>query len=407
VRPNKRATSSRAVLAGFVLTVQFAGTLSALAETPPPGPAAELEGLREQSVAAAHAAQAQEKKLAALAHRIELLRREAEGRQRDLDESRAEQAALLGALEHLARNPPEKVVLGSGLPLDQARGRMLIDATVPELRAEARMLGEEIARVTALRGQIANAEAELERERKALQIQHEAIAEVAGRALALGRKLAPPDPEADKRIAKLARDAAYLTELIKQADAEAVRRQKDLPGRAGDNPPDGKSKSPAAASAGPSRPASLRAFDAEHPALAIPVAGTILGGPDASESPGNASPGLTLAAIPGATVVAPFDAQIIFAGKFRSYGPILILRHGGGYHSVLAGLGRLDVGEGQWVLAGEAVGAMPEAAGDGSGGKLYIELRRDGRPVDPQPWLANPGESAGRGELSGEQKVRE
>ena len=126
------------------------------------------------------------------------------------------------------------------------------------------------------------------------------------------------------------------------------------------------------------------------------------------ESPsGNSSQALRLGAVPGAVVIAPADAQVIYAGEFHGYGPSLILRHGGGYHSVLAGLGRLDVAIGQWVLAGEPVGFMPDAAGDAPGGKLYIELRRDGRPVDPRPRLANVDGNSGRSERSGEQKVRE
>jgi septal ring factor EnvC (AmiA/AmiB activator) len=98
---------------------------------------------------------------------------------------------------------------------------------------------------------------------------------------------------------------------------------------------------------------------------------------------------------------------VIYAGMFHGHGPSLILRHGGGYHSVLAGLARLEVSLGQWVLAGEPIGAMPDATGDSPGGKLYIELRRDGRPVDPRPRLANVDGNAGRGERVGEQKVRE
>jgi len=84
-------------------------------------------------------------------------------------------------------------------------------------------------------------------------------------------------------------------------------------------------------------------------------------------------------------VLAPFDGQVIYRGPFRSYGEILIIQHGGGYHSVLAGLGRSDAAVGQWVLAGEPVGAMGSPQ-DGKA-QLYVELRRDGHPIDPAPWL--------------------
>lgn len=370
-------------------------------------PGAELESLHEQTVAAAQATQEQERKVAALAHRIELLRREAEGRQRGLDDSRAEQAALLGVIERLARTPPDAVVLGPEPPLDRVRGRMLIAATLPQLRAEAHALAQEIERVAALRTQIAKQAPELDAERDTLRQSRDRLAEIVARRLALSRKLVPQTGESDKRVAKLGREAADLTELMKQADAEADRRAKDLLVRASEKEPKEKARSGAPESADPTRPRHLRVFDADHLSLTMPAAGTLVNSFGAEDSPGNTSQGLNLAAMPGAAVVAPFDGQIIYAGPFRGYGPSLILRHGGGYHSVLVGLGRLDVSNGQWVLAGEPVGAMPDAVGDGSGSKLYIELRHDGRPVDPQPLLAKRDQSLGPGQQLGEQRMRE
>jgi septal ring factor EnvC (AmiA/AmiB activator) len=78
----------------------------------------------------------------------------------------------------------------------------------------------------------------------------------------------------------------------------------------------------------------------------------------------------------------------MFAGSFRGYGRMLIIAANGGYHVLLAGLSNVDGVVGQVVLAGEPVGRMgPGAAGSG-GGKLYIEFRRNGVPVDPAPWFA-------------------
>src|SRR5690606_24611199 len=104
----------------------------------------------------------------------------------------------------------------------------------------------------------------------------------------------------------------------------------------------------------------------------------------------------------GAIVTSPVDATILYAGPFRSYGQLLILDAGDGYHMVLSGLGRVSVSLGQSVLAGEPVGAMGEtrvasvAALDNGDTvpKLYVEFRRDGKPVDPAPWWA--GSSSGR-----------
>jgi septal ring factor EnvC (AmiA/AmiB activator) len=82
----------------------------------------------------------------------------------------------------------------------------------------------------------------------------------------------------------------------------------------------------------------------------------------------------------------------VFAGPFRSFGLLLIVDCGGGYHFVLAGFDRLDVSVGRQVQAGEPVGVMadwnPARPGDRS--TLYVELRHDGVPVNPSPWLSTP-----------------
>jgi septal ring factor EnvC (AmiA/AmiB activator) len=85
-------------------------------------------------------------------------------------------------------------------------------------------------------------------------------------------------------------------------------------------------------------------------------------------------------------VVAPYDGEIVFAGQFRGYGELLIIAHGEGYHTLLAGMTRIYGVVGQRLLSGEPVGLM----GEGSKGvpRLYVELRRNGAAINPVPWLA-------------------
>jgi septal ring factor EnvC (AmiA/AmiB activator) len=135
-----------------------------------------------------------------------------------------------------------------------------------------------------------------------------------------------------------------------------------------------------------SRPANVRPFPTLPASLFPPVSGQLVGrfgAPDPAA--GSTAKGILLQTRPGATVVAPFDGQVLFRGPFRSYGEILIIQHDGGYHSLLAGLARSDAVVGQWVLAGEPVGVMGPSQ-DGNP-KLYMELRHDGHPIDPVPWL--------------------
>ena len=104
------------------------------------------------------------------------------------------------------------------------------------------------------------------------------------------------------------------------------------------------------------------------------------------------SQGYTLTTKPGGRVIAPADATVLYADTFRSYGNLLILDAGEGYHVVMSGMYRLDVSQNQFVLAGEPVGLMAErgAPNDVAAGgpALYIEFRKDGKPVDSGPWWA-------------------
>jgi septal ring factor EnvC (AmiA/AmiB activator) len=84
--------------------------------------------------------------------------------------------------------------------------------------------------------------------------------------------------------------------------------------------------------------------------------------------------------------VTPYDGRVVFVGPFRGYGQLLIIDHGEGYHTVLAGVARIDSVLDQWLLAGEPVGVM--GPGSRASPILYVELRRDGAAINPLPWLA-------------------
>ena len=111
---------------------------------------------------------------------------------------------------------------------------------------------------------------------------------------------------------------------------------------------------------------------------------------------GGQSKGIVIETRQGAQVTSPCDGWIVYAGEFRSYGQLLIINAGGGYHVLLAGLSQIDVQPGQFVLAAEPVGTMSgcsaQAAPPSHGRQrqsppvLYVEFRKDGQPIDPDPW---------------------
>jgi septal ring factor EnvC (AmiA/AmiB activator) len=405
VPPNKTAVRTRTltgVTLGLWLAVAPAG-FAAPRSSEPAVAAGELDRLRQETITLARTVQRQESALVALEHELDLLGREAAGRQRGLDESRVEQEQLLGTLERLARHPPDAVPQPAQLPIDRVRSHILLQAAVPALRDEARALANEIERLAALRARIEAKQRELAAARDTLAGSREQLAQSVARRTELVHQVSAENGDGEGSAAKLGQAVGDLGELIKRADAETDRRDKALLAHARAALPKEKAKGLTVATADPTLPQQLRSFAAAQGAILLPVSGAIL--PADPEQSATASHRMSLRTIPAAAVVAPFDGRVVYAGSLHADGLILIIRHGDGYHSLLAGLGRAEVSVGQWILAGEPVGVMPDAAEPGSDGVFYFELRRDGRPVDPQPWLAPRDE--GRDEQGGDQRVRE
>ncbi len=132
----------------------------------------------------------------------------------------------------------------------------------------------------------------------------------------------------------------------------------------------------------PARPT----VSAARGAFAMPARGQLISRFDESTALGLSTKGIVIETRARAQIVAPFDGRIAFAGPFREYGLLLIIDHGEGYHTLLAGMGQIDVLLDQHVLAGEPVGVMGSPGDEKP--QLYVELRKRGHPINPLPWLA-------------------
>jgi len=353
----------------------------------------ELAAVRRESVGAAATAQQHERNIAALNGELAALTRDAAKKTRGLERNEAQRGRLLATLQRLARNPPESLAAAAEAPVDQIRGQMLLAAAIPAIEAQARALRGDIEALAAVQNEIRGKQLDLAGMQHDLDDARQWIAQLVARHAQLEERLLPQaavDPASQRRLAEQASD---LGDLIKRAGVDVERRDAKLFGRdqatsAGPGAKPVPTGAAAAATADPARPSGLRPFGGAHDALLLPVSGSIgrrWGQPDELGTP---SRGLSLATPGGGTVIAPFDGQVIYAGPFRGYGLVLIIQHGGAYHSVLAGLGRLDARVGEWVVAGEPVGAAPATEGKASGSRLYFELRHDGQPVDPTPLVA-------------------
>lgn len=133
-------------------------------------------------------------------------------------------------------------------------------------------------------------------------------------------------------------------------------------------------------------------FATAHTKLPLPAQGRRVLAFGERTQYGGQSKGMVLETRNGGQVVAPCDGWVVYAGEFRSYGQLLIINAGDGYHILLAGMSQIDVQPGQFVLTAEPVGTMSGASKNSSASAqssapvLYVEFRKDGRPIDPDPW---------------------
>jgi murein hydrolase activator len=140
-----------------------------------------------------------------------------------------------------------------------------------------------------------------------------------------------------------------------------------------------------------------QAFERARGGLSVPVKGQrILKFGDPTKNVGR-SKGEVYTTRPDAQITSPCNGLVVYAGEFRTFGQILIINAGGGYHVLLAGLGKLDAKIGQAVTAGEPVGKMGAGAGSSavtvnSTPVLYVEFRSRDKPINPAPWWSGEAE---------------
>ena len=313
-----------------------------------------------------------------------------------LDSRRSEIVEVLAALQRAGRRAPPALLVRPEDALQSLRTAMLLGSVVPEMRARAEKLVSELGELIALRKAIATERDQLaidrdkikedqtrlaslvdERQRKQSAIEKDMEAENA-RAVTLSRQV----DSLQGLIAKMEQD------LKSAAKAAEIASLKGTPAALNGKPNLGALKDPG-------RLSPAVAFASAKGLFGMPVNGVKIREFGGSDGVGGAEKGISLSTRAGAQVTTPCDGWVVYAGPFRSYGQLLILNAGGGYHVLIAGMERISVNIGQFVLTGEPVATMGTTsqvasiiAANASQPVLYIEFRKDGTPIDPGPWWA-------------------
>ena len=358
-------------------------------------------------------------------------------------------ATLLGALQRMGRNPPPVLITRREDALKMVRSAMLLSSAFPDLKNQALTLSgrlEDLVRVMS----------DIRSEGERLQAETDRLNEARTRLASLmeAKKLTIADRQSElvamrTASAEISKNVTDLSELISKLDRAVTEKtglgayQNELKTAAAGQapviitPPPAKTPPPAVVPAAPvatdTQPATPET-ETKVAALTPPPAPRLKPpiielAPAAAMMPGNAgrikpeipfalakaklpmpaqgrralafgektqfggqSKGTVIETRNGAQVTAPCDGWVVYAGEFRSYGQLLIINAGDGYHVLLAGMSQIDVQPGQFVLTAEPVGTMSGGAKNSpvatqsNAPVLYVEFRKDGHPIDPDPW---------------------
>ncbi|MYZ48659.1 murein hydrolase activator EnvC family protein [Propylenella binzhouense] len=375
---------------------------------------AEIEGLETDRaklssdlIATAERMRRTESEIGEIEMRLDRLHANEDGVRQSLANRRAVLVDVLMALQRMGRSPPPALLSQPKDAVGAIRSSILASAVLPEIKVEAEALAADLQELTQLGARIGEERERLKqryaalgeeqsridilvktkREQRrqteaALRAEQQKSAELAEQAESLSQLIGSLEKELGS-AAEAGRQAAKTGEISKPANrTEAKRRFADT-----------------------SRIAPAVRFADAKGLLTKPVAGQDMLGFGQPDGLGGAAQGLSIAAFPGASVVSPADGWVVYAGPFRSYGQVLILNTGDGYHIVLAGMERIDAALGQFVLSGEPVAVMGArrlaSIGDVDPNSaqpiLYVEFRKDGAAIDPTPWWGRGGDDEVRG----------
>jgi septal ring factor EnvC (AmiA/AmiB activator) len=337
-----------------------------------------------------------EVKIEATQARLEPLDANERSIRKSLDGRRAVIGEVLAALQRIGHRPPPALIAKPEDALQAVRTAMVLGAVLPEIRHQVQALATDLGELVSVRKKITD-----ERDRLKAEVASLGDERARMQALIVARQKQQAEREkaldAERaRASELAKKADNLKDLIAKLEQgldPATRAAREAAIRNATRPA-------LAALHDPGRLAPAVAFASLRGQIPIPVNGVKLRDFGAPDGVGGVEKGVSIATRASAQVTSPADGWVVYAGPFRSYGQLLILDAGGGYHILLAGMERISVDLGQFVLTGEPVAVMGNgshiAAVLATGSTqpvLYIEFRKGGTPVNPGPWWA-----AGEGE---------
>lgn len=363
----------------------------------------EISNLRQDLVTAAAKKQATESGIYNTEKQLDQLSQQEKNLKNRLQSRHIQMAKTLAAMQRLSEQPVELIAYRPEKVINSLRSASLLKILQPELKKRAAAIQQDITDLSEVREKILQESAELKILLAALSKEQIEMNQLLAERRKKQRELRRATRQERHKLKQFAAKAKNIQDLIARIEQERQIREKAARDAARRLARDstGKKTKPLTKSARlrlNSPPGAMISFRKAKGTMPLPAQGAIKRTFGDRAIEGMPAKGITIHTLPRATVVSPHDGRIVFAGKFRTYGQLLIIAHGQEYHTLLAGMTRLDAEVGQWVLKGEPIGQMSaditnikntntEKTLSPNGQNLYVELRRMGKPINPLPWI--------------------
>ena len=313
----------------------------------------------QRAVLSAEIAAAEAQIVAANA-RVAIISRRQRAQQKLLGKQSEPILRLNAALQQMTGRPTALMMAQPGHREDYIHVRAVMATVQPQI----------VQRTNALRQQIASQNELRSQELLALQTLSDARSRLTNRRTALARLEGNARGKADDFSANA---AIEFERAIAQGE-----RARDIVGRIDTERLGSVTAAELAALSGPAlRLADDRQVEVRARVYILPVQGKVVSGFNELNTTGYRERGMRLSVAPEAQIVAPAAGKVSFAGRYRSYGQIVILEHGNGWNSLITHLGTIKVAKGETVKQGSLLGLA-----DRQTGEIGVELRKNGRVMD-------------------------
>jgi len=350
--------------------------------------AQEVKALRSELIQLSQSVQQREANVTNIEDSIQSLAKEEIIAKKALEERHGQSVNTLIALQRLALNPPEAIIAMPQLPGDMVRSAILLRSIVPQIQSQANMLREEVREYALKRELLEKKKKKLGKANRNLSDDRRRLTALIKDKNSLSKRFIKDSKAEQARVASLTKRAKTLQSLLAKIEQDRINQAKKQKNRQKQQlkpkkPVDKIKTEEIEIVLG--KPPSGKPISKSKGKLSNPASGPVVMRYGQKEKLGGKHKGISIKTRDSAQIVATYDGQIAFAGPFRGYKHLLIIDHGEGYHTLLTGMERIDVAVGQWLLSGEPVGVMSQKASRGA--NLYFELRKNGAPINPLPWI--------------------